>query len=132
MTLRSAYLLLTLALSACAAPSAEKATRAAADRAHLGIDTRLLDDDLVSFQVRMRGTARVDDLDVYARCAAAQYALIRGYDFTRHIRTNTRKEGGVWQADAVYTISQEFPPGLRSINAEDMVDACKANGVPTV
>lgn len=129
---RPVYLLLVLAFSACAAPPAENATRAAADGDHLGIDTRLLDDDLVSFQVRMRGAARVGDLDIYTRCAAAQYALIRGYNFTRHIRTNTRKEGGVWQADAVYTISQEFPPGLRSINAEDMVDACKANGVPTV
>jgi hypothetical protein len=61
-----------------------------------GVQTRLLDDDLVSFQVKMKGARNNSDVDAYAECAAAQYALIRGYGFARHLRTNTAEEGGTW------------------------------------
>lgn len=52
-----------------------------------GVETRLLDDDLVNFRVRLSGAATRDDVADYARCAAAQYALIRGFGFARHVRT---------------------------------------------
>jgi hypothetical protein len=97
-----------------------------------GVETRLLDDDLVNFHVRIRDAASARDLEEYAECAAAQYALIRGYGFARHLRTNVHREGGLWHADAVYTISAAIPRGLRTIDAEVVAAACAENGIPTV
>ncbi len=97
-----------------------------------GVETRLLDGDLVQFNVAMRGARDADDVTAYAECAAAQYALIRGYGFARHLRTNVAEKGGLWRADAVYTISPALPRGLKTIDAETTVDACAENGIPTV
>ena len=97
-----------------------------------GVQTRLLDGDLVSFQVKMHGARDNADVDAYAECAAAQYALIRGYGFARHLRTNVVEEGGTWLGDAVYTISPSLPRGLKTIDAEVVVADCGAAGIPTV
>jgi hypothetical protein len=97
-----------------------------------GVDTRLLDDDLVNFRVQMTGVATRDDVAAYARCAAAQYALIRGFGFARHVRTNVQEQGGVWTADAVYTISPALPRGLQTLDAEVVAAACAEQGIPTV
>ena len=97
-----------------------------------GIETRLLDGDLVNFLVQMRGARVPEDVADYAECAAAQYALIRGYGFARHLRTNVEEEGGVWRADAVYTISPALPAGLKTIDAEVTVFNCAENGIPMV
>lgn len=97
-----------------------------------GVETRLLDDDLVNFRVQMTGVATRADLDAYARCAAAQYTLIRGFPFARHVRTSVEEEGGVWVADAVYTVSPALPRGLQTIDAEVAVDDCAEQGIPTV
>jgi hypothetical protein len=97
-----------------------------------GVETRLLEGDLVQFGVTMAGGRTETDVADYAECAAAQYALIRGYGFARHLRTNVYEEGGVWAADAVYTISPSLPRGLRTIDAEVVVAECAENGIPTV
>jgi hypothetical protein len=97
-----------------------------------GVETRLLDGDLVSFRVAMTGEADAGTVAKYAECAAAQYALIRGYGFARHVRTNVSEEAGIWRADAVYTISAALPQGLRTIDAEVTVADCGASGIPTV
>ncbi|MDF1855509.1 hypothetical protein [Pseudooceanicola sp.] len=97
-----------------------------------GIETRLLDGDLVNFHVRMRGARDGEDVADYAECAAARYALIRGYGFARHLRTNVAQEAGLWQADAVYTISAALPDGLRTIDAEVVVADCTERKIPTV
>ena len=97
-----------------------------------GVQTRLLDGDLVSFQVKMRGARDNSDVDAYAECAAAQYTLIRGYGFARHLRTNVAEEGGTWVGDAVYTVSPALPHGLKTIDAEVTVSACNENKIPTV
>ena len=68
----------------------------------------------------------------YATCAAAQYALIRGYGFARHIRTKIDHENGTWQADAVYLISAALPRGLKTIDAQVTVGDCADQGIPTV
>ena len=97
-----------------------------------GIETRLLDGDLVNFHVQMSGARTVEDVDRYAECAAAQYALIRGYGFARHLRTNVDEEGGIWRGDAVYTISPALPRGLKTIDAEVVAADCAENGIPMV
>ena len=123
--------LICLPLAACGDSTADAVSRAAAPQ-YLGIETNLLDDDLVRFDVMMTGVSLPEDLDRYAECAAAQYALIRGYGFARHLRTNMTEKGGVWAADAVYTISPSLPRGLQTIDAEVVVAACAENGIPTV
>lgn len=120
------------ALFGCAGGKAAQASQAAFTPAYLGIETSLLDGDLVKFQVEMTGARSNDDVDAYARCAAAQYALIRGFGFARHVRTNVEKQGGTWRGDAIYTISASLPMGLKTIDAEVTVRDCGAQGIPTV
>jgi hypothetical protein len=100
--------------------------------AYQGIETRLLDGDLVNFRVQMAGAKTPDKVTKYAQCAAAQYTLIRGYGFLRHVRTTTAEKGGLWSADAVYTISPSLPRGSKTIDAEVVVADCGAAGIPTV
>ena len=99
---------------------------------YLGIETILLDGDLVNFRVAMTGARGTEDVDAYARCAAAQYSLIRGFGFARHVRTNVAQSGGTWRGDAVYTVSAALPRGVRTIDAEVTVRDCGAQGIPTV
>lgn len=99
---------------------------------YLGIETALLDDDLVSFRVAMRGARSKADVADYAKCAAAQYALIRGFGFARHVRTNVSEEDGLWRGDAVYTISDALPEGRVTLDAEVVVENCKDDGIPTI
>lgn len=120
---------LALTLSGCA----ETGTPAPAFAPeYQGIETRLLDGDLVNFHVTMGGARDAEDVNRYAECAAAQYALIRGYGFARHLRTNVTEVGGIWQGDAVYTISAALPRGLMTIDAEVVAANCAENGIPMV
>ncbi|GHG79318.1 hypothetical protein GCM10010961_01210 [Pseudodonghicola xiamenensis] len=126
-----AALISPLLLAACGAQvSGDQAMSFAPD--YRGVETSLLDGDLVQFDVSMTGARNQADVDAYVECAAAQYALIRGYGFARHLRTNVYEEGGVWRADAVYTISPSLPRGLRKLDAEVVVAHCAENGIPTV
>lgn len=122
-----------LLLAACGATD-ESVTRAAPafDPVYLGIETALLDGDLVQFHVAMTGARDEDDVSAYGECAAAQYALIRGYGFARHVRTTTDDLGSSWTGDAVFVISDALPDGLRTIDAEVTVAACNENGIPTI
>ena len=119
------------ALSGCAAEGPEVA-QGDFSPVYNGIETILLDGDLVNFRVEMTGARDGADVEAYARCAAAQYALIRGAGFARHLRTSVAESGGVWRGDAVYTISTALPMGLRTIDAEVAVRDCGAQGIPTV
>lgn len=114
----------------CAAPEAHVSRAAASE--YLGVETRLLDGDLVNFLVSAKGDGAKTNVVAYADCAAAQYALIRGFGFARHVRTNVAQEAGIWRADAVYTISPALPEGLRKLDAEVVVANCRDNGIPTV
>ncbi len=119
-----------LVLAGCAgnAPGAEEVF---APR-YMGLATRALDRDLVEVHVEMEGARGPEDVAEYGACAAAQYALIRGYGFARHLRTATRRQGRRWTGNSVYMISEALPEGLRTIDAEVTVAACKENGIPTI
>lgn len=119
-------------LMACAPPDAATPDVEIFEPRYNGIQTRLLDGDLVGFLVEMEGARDQSDVDAYAECAAAQYALIRGYGFARHVRTNLVERGGVWRGDAVYTISPALPRGSKTIDAEVTVANCTETGIPTV
>lgn len=125
-------------LTACAQAPREAVTRAETleevERTleYKGIETLLLDGDLVQFVVAMGAEALPEDLSRYAECAAAQYSLIRGYGFARHVRTNVEIKGGTWRGDAVYTISAALPRGLKTIDAEVTVQTCLEDEIPMV
>jgi hypothetical protein len=120
----------TAALGACA-PSAE-VSEGRGQPVYEGISTIRLDDDLVSFSVAVKGATGGSDVEAYGRCAAAQYALDRGYGFARHVRTIVRKDGQSLVGDAVYVISADLPKGLRTIDAEVAATECAELGIPTV
>lgn len=131
---RPLTLCLGLVLAAACAPADGAGVVGRADFApqYQGIETVLLADDLVNFRVAMRGARGRGDVEDYARCAAAQYALIRGYGFARQVRTAAAERGGVWRADAVYTVSSSLPRGISTLDAEVVVRDCGAQGIPTV
>ena len=120
-----------IALAALAACTGPEVGQGAMRPSYEGVETRLLDGDLVSFNVRASGADGPALVEDYAECAAAQYALIRGYGFARHVRTTIDKTGGTWTADAVYTISPDLPRGSRTIDAEVTVANCGVSGIPT-
>ena len=130
MRLIPLILLAPILLAGCVAP--DLATQGVFAPVYQGVETRLLDGDLVNFQLSMTGARSQSDVEEYAECAAAQYTLIRGYGFARHVRTVFDEQGGVWSADAVYTISASLPRGSRTIDAEVTVANCAASGIPTV
>ncbi|MFN3954938.1 MAG: hypothetical protein ACK4LQ_10825 [Pararhodobacter sp.] len=134
-TVLAQVLILMPALAGCgtAATGPDAAVLGAPENAdYRGVQTRLLDQDLVNFRVSMTGARGEGDVIAYARCAAAQYALIRDYGFARHVRTNVSEQGGIWVADAVYTVSPALPRGFRTIDAEVAVADCTEQGIPTV
>ncbi len=136
MTLTTGQLLASLGTASAllfgCAEGAGQAAQGPFSPKYLGIETLLLDGDLVNFRVAMTGARDKEDVVSYARCAAAQYALIRGFGFARHVRTNVDKAGGTWRGDAVYTISAALPEGFKTIDAEVTVRDCGAQGIPTV
>ncbi|MBN2630370.1 MAG: hypothetical protein JXR75_07505 [Rhodobacteraceae bacterium] len=118
------------ALSACAQD--QVVAQGDVSPVYQGIQTVLLEDDMVSFRVALQGAQGRDEVETYGRCAAAQYALIRGFGFARHVRTTVAQDGNTWRGDAVYLISAALPPGLRTIDAEVTVRDCGALGIPTI
>jgi len=129
----TAQALLTGSLAGLAACAQTPAADSAAPRpaTYLGTDAVLMGGDLVQVTVRMKGGAGADAVNDYARCAAAGFAVKNRAGFARNVRTLTDKEGGVWHADAVYSITSALPKGLQTIDAEVAVDDCSARGVPT-
>ena len=115
-----------LALAPLAVAACEPSVPVASDfiPEYKGVETKLLDGDLVQFNVAM--TKALTGQDV------ADYALIRGYGFARHVRTNVSQEGSIWRGDAVYTISPSLPRGIKTIDAEVVVANCVEKGIPTV
>ncbi len=115
-----------------AGPAADAAAEPGFAPGYRGVQALRQSGDIVEISVEMAGARDKRGIGAYARCVAAQYALSRGYGFARHVVTNVSFEGGVWRADAVYTISRALPAGLRRIDAEVTVQNCVAQGIPTV
>ena len=96
------------------------------------ITTKLLDGDLVSFDVTMKGAMADTDVIAFNDCAAAQYALIRGAGFVRRVRNDVSKRGKMWTGTGIYTLSDAHPGGQHSIDAEITAQGCRANNIPMV
>ena len=97
-----------------------------------GVAPLWLGDGIAQVTVRMKGIEDETPLRAYAECGLAQYALEKGFGFARQIRTNVIKEGGLWTADAVYSVTASLPQGLDTIDVEVTVQACEDSGIPVV
>jgi hypothetical protein len=122
---------LVAGLAACA-ETGDTATQSTFRPTYLGIKAAPLDPTLFRFDVAMKGARDRGDVDSYARCAAAGYAASKGFGFVRQLSTNVQVQGGIWRANAVYTISPGLPGGIRTIDAEVTVADCAEQGIPTV
>ena len=120
----------SLTLAACGLNTEITAERLVPD--YRGVETQLLDGDLVRFRVAMTNALSNQDVSDYAQCAAAQYTLIRGYGFARHVRTQVEQSSNLWRGDAVYTISPDLPQGIKTIDAEVVAANCREKGIPLV
>lgn len=133
---RAIIFVVFVAISACAVEEARDEGQVSEGAievgAYLGIETRLLSDDLVSFLVRIEKPATPKAVDQYAACAAAQYALIRGFGFARHVRTAMSDNDDILAGDAIYVISAALPRGSKTLDAEVTMAACAESGVPSV
>ena len=78
------------------------------------------------------GAKSAEQVALYAECAAAQYTLIRGFGFARHVRTRIGQQADRLSADAVYTIYRSLPQGTKTIDAEVVADACARDNIPMV
>ncbi len=115
-------------LAACAGQGPDSAVKAPT---YLGARIEALGDDLVAFRLSLKGAKDAGAIEDYTRCVAAGYVQKQGGGFLRHLRTNTDEEGGIWRADAVYSVSSALPKGLQTIDAEVTVDDCAQRGIPT-
>ena len=107
-------LALTALLTACQSTSVPSSKMSMAAPVYQGVVTRLLQTDLVQFKVKLSNSQGPQAVLEYAKCAAAQYTLIRGFGFARHVRTTVARSAETWTADAVYTISAGVPEDLKT------------------
>ncbi|MEM6308949.1 MAG: hypothetical protein AAF754_02775 [Pseudomonadota bacterium] len=97
-----------------------------------GVETELLQGDLVQFQVAMTNAIDAQNVANYAECAAAGYTLVRGFGFAQHIKTDVAEDAGIWTGDATYLVSETLPAGIKKIDAEVVVANCREKGIPLV
>ncbi|MEM9853766.1 MAG: hypothetical protein AAF841_04855 [Pseudomonadota bacterium] len=119
-------------VAACEMPRAAKSTGAVAEPDYLSIETRRLDDELVTFTLTLRNAPGDDPIRAYGDCAAAQYARIRGFSFARHVRTNVTRDGDIARANALYSVSAVLPRGPQTLDAEVTLANCRESGIPSI
>ena len=119
----------SLALAACGsqAPTAEDLIPD-----YRGVETELLQGDLVRFRVSMTNALFPENVANYAECAAAGYTLVRGYGFAQHIKTDVAENDRVWSGDATYLVSETLPGGIKKLDAEVVAANCREKGIPLV
>ncbi len=123
-------ILMGCAPGAAAPPPA--AGQAAFTPVYVTADKWFESDDLVGIRVAMTGARAQRDVTDFADCAIARHALGAGYGFARQLRSEVAERGGIWRADAVYTMSPALPRGPTIIDAEVTVAQCDEAGIPTV
>jgi hypothetical protein len=114
-------------LSACAETGA-----AGREPIYHAADPVGLGGDLYGFLVSMENAKDEAEVQDYVTCVVAGYAMEKEYGFARKLRVYVNEEGGVWSADAVYSITPALPRGAKTIDAEVTAADCASRGVPTV
>lgn len=103
--------------------------------AYLGSEVTLMGGDLVQIKAGLKPSARDKggdaEVQAYARCQMADFAVAHKAGYLRQIRTLRDKEGGVWRADAVYSVTSDKPAGQNTIDAAEAVRDCEKSAIPT-
>ncbi|MFB2532536.1 hypothetical protein ACEYYB_01775 [Paracoccus sp. p4-l81] len=93
-------------------------------------------DDLVRARVSAglratEGKAALDETAAvaYAACATAGYAAVNGFEWLRHVRTQTESVRGGRAAESIFLLAPGQPEG-RAMNVGAVLAACEQNGVP--
>lgn len=115
--------LASFGLGACAAQPQAPASHV--------VERLRIDETLVNILVETSGAGAEVRIDDYTTCVASKYALDQGFGFLRPIRINRTDSGGIWRADAVYSITPWLPRGPRTIDADIAVQNCAELGIPT-
>jgi hypothetical protein len=97
---------------------------------YLGAEARLITDEVMQAEVRVRGTPQ--EGQAYALCVAALAATLRGDVWLRHLRTVSHNEAGIRRHDTLYTLSPSRPEGVDPIRARTALADCETNGIPVV
>jgi len=63
---------------------------------------------------------------------AGRYAIVAGRKFLRRMGGNVDEEGGIWDADAVYSVSPDLRAGRHAIDVKRAAAGCAEQGIPTV
>ena len=93
---------------------------------------KLLDGDLVSFDLEMTG-ARYDlDAWIFDKWFAAKDALIFFTDFVRSVRNDVKIKCSVWAGTEFCTLSDSHQSGVVSIDARIGTVGCGANNFLTI
>ena len=66
----------------------------------------------------------------YATCALAGWAKGQNKPFGRHIRTLQERRDGKLVVGSVFTLSDTRPMGLRVMETQDTLRACRDSGIP--
>ncbi|MFV0386179.1 hypothetical protein [Paracoccus sp. (in: a-proteobacteria)] len=88
------------------------------------------DIDLVEVTANMRNEVDADVAFSYATCALAGWAKASGVQYGRHIRTLQDKRDGKLAISAAFTVSKTKPLGLRVMETNETLQACKERGIP--
>ncbi|WP_134726531.1 hypothetical protein [Paracoccus luteus] len=86
--------------------------------------------DLVEVTANLKPGVDADVAFAYATCALAGWAKGTGRHYARHIRTLQDKRNGKLLVGSVFTLSDTQPMGLRVMETNDTLRACKARGIP--
>lgn len=86
--------------------------------------------DLVEVTANLKPGVDADVAFAYATCALAGWAKGTGRDYARHIRTLQDKRKGKLVIGSVFTLSEGRPMGLKVMETNDTLRACKDRGIP--
>lgn len=86
--------------------------------------------DLVEVTANLKPGVDADVAFAYATCALAGWAKGTGRDYARHIRTLQHKRKGKLVIGSVFTLSERRPMGLKVMETNDTLRACKDRGIP--
>lgn len=86
--------------------------------------------DLVEVRANLRPGVDADVAFAYATCALAGWAKGQNKPFGRHIRTLQERRDGKLVVGSVFTLSDTRPMGLRVMETQDTLRACRDSGIP--
>ena len=99
---------------------------------YVSATSELIEDGMVRIRVVVRNAKQGSEVLYFANCAAARYAINRGFSFVRHVTSTLDYNLESKSAEAVYFVSAALPVGFKKLDAEVVAVNCAENGIPMV